>query len=102
MRKEFHEEVIDGNGSRSAQTPTLWRNDAAGPLVGRAARGFCGAERLSRVRDLGGPAKRALRVRSVSLAVLFTAPLRRFAARVDPGRPSRMAARLHSVFTGPA
>src|SRR4026207_106536 len=77
----------------------MGRDNAPRRLVGSAGCRVPHSVRFSRVRDLGCIPERVLRVRQLSVTVLFTARVRRLSALVV--RPEAvMVAGAASVFTG--
>ena len=70
-------------------------------MVAPAAAGFSGSLHIHRLRDVGGFSGQSFRVRSVPVAVLFAAALRRQPARVVRAEPGLVAGRA-SVFGGAA
>jgi hypothetical protein len=70
-------ETLDGTGRVASGRTQVRGNDSSRLLVGTAARSFSRALHLHRLRDVGRLSGRALRIRSVPVAVLLAAALRR-------------------------
>ena len=94
---------LDGACRYPFATAAVRTNHAPGRMVGAAARHLPGSARFHRLRDLGGLAGQPLRVRPVSVAVLFAVALRRHPAQlVRALAASWMVAGCASVFAGTA